>query len=90
MELKKEELEQVSGGYNLTEIDGRYYHYTGKESQRDSKYVCPVCGRSVHYGSGWRYYCDFCDKSWNIMPNSSLYPKCRVLINAENNLNLLI
>lgn len=64
MELKKEELEQVSGGYNLTEIDGRYYHYTGKESQRDSKYVCPVCGRSVHYGSGWRYYCDFCDKSW--------------------------
>ena len=35
MELKKEELEQVSGGYNLTEIDGRYYHYTCKESQRD-------------------------------------------------------
>ena len=64
MELKKEELEQVSGGYNLTKIDGRYYHYTGKDCQRDSKYVCPVCGRSVHYGSGWRYYCDFCDKSW--------------------------
>ncbi|MDD6956554.1 MAG: IS4/IS5 family transposase, partial [Solobacterium sp.] len=27
---------------------------------------------------------------WNIMPNSSLCSKCRVLINAENNLNLLI
>ena len=35
MELKKEELEIVSGGYNLSGIDGRYYHYTGKESQRD-------------------------------------------------------
>ena len=48
---------------DLDDVDGRYYHYTGKESQRDSKYVCPVCGRSVHYGSGWRYYCDFCNKS---------------------------
>ena len=65
MELKKEELEKVNGGYFVYEDDGgRFYQFVGKKSQRDMKYICPKCGRPVHYGSGWRYYCDQCDESW--------------------------
>ena len=35
-----------------------------ERNPRDMKYICPKCGRPVHYGSGWRYYCDQCDESW--------------------------
>lgn len=64
-QLTKEELEKVNGGYFLYGgDDGKYYQFVGKKSQRDQKYVCPNCGRPVHYGSSWRYYCDHCNESW--------------------------
>ena len=40
MELKKEELEKVNGGYFVYEDDGgRFYQFVGKKSQRDMKYM---------------------------------------------------
>ena len=40
MELKKEELEMVNGGYFVYEDDGgRFYQFVGKKSQRDMKYM---------------------------------------------------
>ena len=53
-ELSKEELEQVNGGYYVTEIDGKYYHYTGDKTKLNLKYVCPKCGKLVYRGSWGR------------------------------------
>ena len=38
------------------------YRWTGTDN--NLKYLCPNCHRPVHYGAGWRYYCDSCDESW--------------------------
>ena len=62
VELTDEELGAVQGGYDYVQQDGNYYEYVG--SDKDQKYVCPNCGRPVHYGAGWRFYCDPCDESW--------------------------
>ena len=62
VELTDDELEGVQGGYIICSRDGKYYTYTG--SDPDQKYVCPNCGRPVHEGTGWRFYCDACDESW--------------------------
>lgn len=64
-QLTNKELENVYGGYFLfRDDDDRCYQFQGKKSQRDQKYACPNCGRPVHYGSSWRYYCDHCNESW--------------------------
>ena len=69
--LADHEMEQVQGGYTFFTIrdpgsgNERYYHFVGNEEKdRDRKYVCPICGRRLHYGKAWRYYCDDCNKSW--------------------------
>ncbi len=73
--LNDADLNEATGGYTYTEIasTGKYYHWTGENSQRDSKYLCPNCKRGVHYGSWKRYYCDPCDASWydesRLLPN---------------------
>lgn len=65
IELNENELNQVHGGYDWCEYDKRYYKFIGDNGKdKNRKYVCPICGRRVHYGKGWRYYCDDCDKSW--------------------------
>lgn len=77
-ELNDNELEHVYGGYNYVRITRNfrndfYLHYTGGENGRDRKYLCPKCGRLVHYGKGWSYYCDPCDEHWfsedQLIPN---------------------
>ena len=72
-ELGKEELEQVSGGCYLKEVDDKYYHYAGDKSKLNLKYVCPKCGKPVYHGFWGRYYCDDCKESWffeeSLMPN---------------------
>ena len=50
-ELSKEELEQVSGGCYLKEVDDKYYHYTGDKTKLNLKYVCPKCGKPVFLGA---------------------------------------
>ena len=63
IELSDEELKVVQGGFSYWKNnDGGYYKYTG--SNPDQKYLCPKCGRPVHEGTGWRFYCDPCDESW--------------------------
>lgn len=65
IEMTEHELNQVHGGYKWYEENGRYYKFVGDENKdKDRKYVCPICGRRLHYGKAWRYYCDDCDKSW--------------------------
>lgn len=77
-ELNDEQLEHVAGG--LTELDwnGKHYEYTGargrtKDPAWDRCYLCPICGRPVHFGDWYRFYCDPCDKSWfyesELVPN---------------------
>ena len=65
-ELSDEELEGVAGGKWFTEENGKYYEYTGSRSDADwsASYLCPKCGKPLHYGSWGRYYCDPCDESW--------------------------
>ena len=62
VELSDEELGAVQGGYDYAQQGGNYYEYVG--SDKDQKYVCPKCGRPVHSGAGWRFYCDPCDEGW--------------------------
>ena len=62
VELTDEELGEIQGGYNYAHMGNNYYEYTG--SDPDQKYLCPRCGRPVHKGWGWRFYCDPCDESW--------------------------
>ena len=47
MELKKEELEKVSGGY--ADENGRYLKFSGKD--KNLKYVCHNYGKPVCYGT---------------------------------------
>ena len=67
-ELNDQELENVHGGSNYATQNGYYYEYIGSNwpgsSDWDKCYLCPNCGRPVHYGAGFRYYCDPCDESW--------------------------
>lgn len=67
-ELSEEELSSIVGGETLHKQDGRCYEYVGDSSDEDwnSSYLCPICGRPVHYGSWFRFYCDPCNKSWLI------------------------
>lgn len=64
VELSDEELEAVQGGYNYVHEGDKYYVYVGPDTDTDHKYACPNCGGPVHYGAGWRFYCDPCDESW--------------------------
>lgn len=76
-ELNDNELEHVNGGYNYFRVsydhDSFYLKYTGSEADRDSKYLCPKCGRPVHAGKNWSYYCDPCNDFWlnenKLIPN---------------------
>ena len=69
-ELTDDQLQQVAGGRQYHSFRGKYYKYTGGgrndswDSNWDKCYLCPNCGRPVHYGSWARYYCDPCDESW--------------------------
>lgn len=50
MELKKEELEKVSGGYDIyADENSRYLKFSGKD--KNLKYVCHNCGKPVYYGT---------------------------------------
>ena len=62
VELTDEELGSIQGGYNKVKARGHFYKYTGTDL--DNKYLCPNCGKPVHQGAGWRFYCDPCDESW--------------------------
>ena len=67
VELTDEELGKIQGGYDwISTADGNhFYEYVGRgDGDRDRKYLCPKCGKPVHLGTGWRYYCDSCDESW--------------------------
>ena len=51
MELKKEELEKVSGGYDIyADENGRYFEFSGKDE--NLKYVCHNYGKPAYYGAG--------------------------------------
>lgn len=72
-ELSDEELENATGGgcsadcCGATE-NGIYYTFTGDDCNPDDynrAYLCPICGRPVHWGSWARWYCDPCDKHWD-------------------------
>lgn len=75
--IPDEFLGQVFGGKKHFEINGRYFEYTGSilcwSSDWDHCYLCPRCGRPVHYGKWARFYCDPCDESWyweeKLVPN---------------------
>ncbi len=63
--LTDAELENVTGGmewYQDTK-EHRFFHWAGGNNL-DEKYRCPNCDRLLHYGTGWRYYCDPCNESW--------------------------
>ena len=71
-------LENVSGGglmYTHVESTDKYYMWTSSCFTHNGKYLCPRCGRPVHYGAGCRFYCDPCDCSWwyenHLLPDTS-------------------
>lgn len=76
-ELDDSELGEVSGGITETTYNGRKYKWNGGtltyDSTWDKAFLCPRCGRPVHYGILNRYYCDACDESWyyesKLVPN---------------------
>ncbi len=63
--LADEDLGEVSGGMDWYQDkkNNKYYKWTGG-SNTGEKYRCPNCGCLLHYGTGWRYYCDPCNESW--------------------------
>ena len=76
-ELSEEELSAVSGGAIKISTDNTYYKFTGnynKESDYNNMYLCPQCGRTVHWGSWLRWYCDYCNLSWYEYSTSSFKP----------------
>ena len=83
-ELSDEQLGGVAGGQTECTYNGKRYKYVGAtdagssagrnwRDDYDKCYLCPNCGRPVHYGSWFRYYCDPCDESWyyesKLIPN---------------------
>ena len=83
-ELNDGQLEGVAGGQMECSYNGKRYKYVGRlyeagsgksdyKEDWDKCYLCPNCGRPVHYGTGFRYYCDPCDESWfyesKLIPN---------------------
>ena len=83
-ELSDEQLGSVAGGQTECTYNGKRYKYVGAtdagssagrnwRDDYDKCYLCPNCGRPVHYGSWFRYYCDPCDESWyyesKLIPN---------------------
>lgn len=77
VELDEEELSSVAAGRDTKIVygDGKlphrpgmykvpYVKYEWRGTDDNLKWRCPNCGRLVHPGSGWRYYCDPCNKSW--------------------------
>lgn len=80
-ELSEEELSSVSGGAIRISTDNTYYKFTGnynKESDHNNMYLCPQCGRTVHWGSWLRWYCVTCNTSW--------YDESKLLPNLESRL----
>lgn len=63
--IPDEELGRVAGGMDWYQDKrhNKYYKWDGGDNKNE-KYRCPNCGRVLHYGAGWRYYCDPCDESW--------------------------
>ena len=78
-ELSDEQLGEVTGGQTECTYNGKRYKYVGTpgwfsyKRDWDKCYLCPNCGRPVHYGAFYRYYCDACDESWyyesKLIPN---------------------
>ena len=69
--LTDDQLGDVQGGkqYHHDTNTGKYYKWVG--SDWNSAYLCPNCGKPVHEGWGWRFYCDDCDESWFYESNFS-------------------
>ena len=73
--VSDEDLDKVTGGLDYVEIKstGKYYAWNGSDFHDGQKFLCPNCGRPVHYGWGYRYYCDPCNASWyyedKLVPN---------------------
>ena len=73
--ISDESLNKVTGGLDCVEVKstGKYYRWHHGDKHDNEKFLCPNCGRPVHYGKGWRYYCDPCDASWfvetRLVPN---------------------
>ena len=63
---KDQAFESVQGDFQYyTDEQNQYYRFVGsRNTDRDRKYTCPICGKPVRYGQSWRYYCDPCGKSW--------------------------
>ncbi len=75
--LTDAELAEVTGGLDFLHVSStdKYYRWSGSSSQDGQKFLCPNCGRPVHSGSMYRYYCDPCNESWyfesKLVPNFS-------------------
>lgn len=66
-ELDDEQLAGVAGGQSYADQDGKHYKYIGNDDTDpdwNNCYLCPNCGRPVHYGGWGRYFCDPCDENW--------------------------
>lgn len=80
-ELSDKELSTVSGGVLKMSTDYAYYVFVGdynKESDYNNVYSCPYCGRTLHWGSWSRWYCDPCNTSW--------YDQSKLLANLSGNI----
>lgn len=87
-ELTDEELKNVAGGQTYFNTNCGYFKYVGKSDAEkdykydwDRRYLCPNCGKPVHYGKGARFYCDLCNESWYC--ESKLYLNLRSGLYAE-------
>lgn len=65
-ELADDQLKGIVGGQTLAREDYKYYKYVGTNSDEDwnASYLCPNCGRPVHYGGYGFFFCDPCDEKW--------------------------
>lgn len=94
-EMTDQDLEKVQGGgmYWYKDIkNDKYYRFIGNDDKdMNRKFVCPKCGRRVHYGKAWRFYCDECNESWfleeNLKPNlnSGVWLEIDALTYYDNN-----
>ena len=64
--MPDEDLAKVTGGEDWLQFSqtGKYYKWNGPADAYNGKYLCPRCKRPVHFGAGFRFYCDPCDCSW--------------------------